>query len=121
MRFAFIACTAIVFFTYCKQRRDSKIVGIGVTGSGEETSGCIAWFEKGDTYWKYCDQIANCDYKNGKKNITIGEYKNFMKDIYTYRNKYNQVVNELYHLFHPIHLEGTSRQIRITTMFKKNR
>ena len=48
-------------------------------------------------------------------------YKNFMKDIYTYRNKYNQVVNQLYHLFHPIHLEGISRQIRITTMFKKNK
>lgn len=49
-----------------------------------------------------------------------GQYKNFVKDMHKYRLKYDQVVDQLYKLFNPICFEGTARQMRITTMFKKN-
>ena len=51
------------------------------------------------------------------------KYKNFVKDIYKYRNKYNLVVEQLYRMFHPIFSESddtvkTGRQLCITDMFK---
>jgi DNA polymerase elongation subunit (family B) len=46
-------------------------------------------------------------------------YKDFVKDMYKYRIKYDQVVDQLYKLFHPIGFEGVARQTRITSMFKK--
>lgn len=48
------------------------------------------------------------------------QYKNFVKDMHKYRLKYDQVVDQLYKLFNPICFEGTTRQMRITSMFKKS-
>jgi DNA polymerase elongation subunit (family B) len=56
------------------------------------------------------------------------KYKNFIKDIYKFRIKYNGVVDQMYRLFHPVYYENnphasmnesvhTSKQLRITDMF----
>jgi len=47
------------------------------------------------------------------------QYKNFVKDMHKFRLKYDLVVDQLYKLFNPICFEGTARQMRITSMFKK--
>jgi DNA polymerase elongation subunit (family B) len=49
------------------------------------------------------------------------QYKNFVKDMYKYRIKYDAVVHELYQLFNQLCFEGTARQLRITSMFKPNK